>query len=258
MEEKKNNNGLIVLIIILSVCVLGLGGYIVYDKLFSDDKSNNTVNNNTSSEDKKDAMDIVNNVLSRYSGSCNELIDRIFLFGDNITVNDLRIVHEDRTYNSALEYSWRNSNHVLQKKESVNIDCEDDREICNKYTYDANNILTQYHSLFGIDSNPSTGDVFYAIDKINGDTVGLSCKLQNNGTIACTEREGGDMCLPERDVIKEAYISNNILYIIDEVISHETMNDSGVVEYWEDAIYKLSFKQNSDNTWYWVSTEQIQ
>ena len=35
MEEKKNNNGLIVLIILLSLCVLCLGGYVVYDKVLS-------------------------------------------------------------------------------------------------------------------------------------------------------------------------------------------------------------------------------
>ena len=47
MEEKKNNNGLIVLIIILSVCVLGLGGYVIYDKVFS--KKENTLTNTETS-----------------------------------------------------------------------------------------------------------------------------------------------------------------------------------------------------------------
>ena len=31
--ENKNNKGLIVLIVVLIIMVLGLGGYIVYDKL---------------------------------------------------------------------------------------------------------------------------------------------------------------------------------------------------------------------------------
>jgi len=38
MEEKKNNKGLILLIAILIVLVLGLTGYIIYDKVLSKDK----------------------------------------------------------------------------------------------------------------------------------------------------------------------------------------------------------------------------
>lgn len=45
MEEKKNNKGLIWLIVILIVLVLGLVGYIVYDKVLFDDKE--TIENMT-------------------------------------------------------------------------------------------------------------------------------------------------------------------------------------------------------------------
>ena len=37
MEEKKNNKGLVWLIVILIILVLGLVGYIVYDKVLSKD-----------------------------------------------------------------------------------------------------------------------------------------------------------------------------------------------------------------------------
>lgn len=46
-ETKKNSKGLIVLVIILIICVLGLGGYIVYDKLST--KPTQTTDNTTSS-----------------------------------------------------------------------------------------------------------------------------------------------------------------------------------------------------------------
>lgn len=60
MEEKKNNKGLIWLIVILIVLVLGLVGYIVFDKVLSKDKTH--INNNAptttttkvSSEEKKE------------------------------------------------------------------------------------------------------------------------------------------------------------------------------------------------------------
>ena len=49
MEEKKNNNGLIWLIIILIILVLGLVGYIIYDKVLKDKiiSNNNTSTTNT-------------------------------------------------------------------------------------------------------------------------------------------------------------------------------------------------------------------
>ena len=51
-NEKSKNNGLILLVIVLFVLVLGLGGYIVYDKVLSNksdetDKTNNTINNDS-------------------------------------------------------------------------------------------------------------------------------------------------------------------------------------------------------------------
>lgn len=45
MEERKSNNGLIWLIVILIVLVLGLMGYIIYDKVLSNDKEKLTGNN---------------------------------------------------------------------------------------------------------------------------------------------------------------------------------------------------------------------
>lgn len=50
MENKKNSKGLIVLVIILIICILGLGGYIVYDKLST--KPTQTTDNTKSSTTK--------------------------------------------------------------------------------------------------------------------------------------------------------------------------------------------------------------
>ena len=51
MENNKNSKGLIVLVIVLIICVLGLGGYIVYDKLST--KPTQTTDNTKSSTTKK-------------------------------------------------------------------------------------------------------------------------------------------------------------------------------------------------------------
>lgn len=53
MENQKNNNGLIALVIVLFLLVLGLGGYIVYDKVLSNNETpvNETTNNVPSNDD---------------------------------------------------------------------------------------------------------------------------------------------------------------------------------------------------------------
>ena len=57
-SEKKSGNykGLIVLIFLLIILVLGLGGYIVYDKMISSNsnnsKTNNTINNNSNDKEE--------------------------------------------------------------------------------------------------------------------------------------------------------------------------------------------------------------
>lgn len=54
MESKNKNTGLVVIIVILLLAVIGLGGYIVYDKVLKD-LSNGTVNNdNKTSDNLKD------------------------------------------------------------------------------------------------------------------------------------------------------------------------------------------------------------
>lgn len=49
--ENKNNKGLIVLIIVLIIMVLGLSGYIVYDKLLTSNTKETTTSNNSQSND---------------------------------------------------------------------------------------------------------------------------------------------------------------------------------------------------------------
>ena len=53
MENQKNNNGLIALVIVLFLLVLGLGGYIVYDKVLSNKETpvNEPTNNVSSNND---------------------------------------------------------------------------------------------------------------------------------------------------------------------------------------------------------------
>lgn len=66
MKQVKNNNGLIVLIVILCLLVIGLGGYIVYDKVINKEKPNEQSN------EKQLTTDELLNKLTGEWGTCNE------------------------------------------------------------------------------------------------------------------------------------------------------------------------------------------
>ena len=64
MEEKKNNKGLVWLIVVLIILVLGLVGYIVYDKVLTDKSTENINNSDSNSEilnNEDEKVDLNNN-----------------------------------------------------------------------------------------------------------------------------------------------------------------------------------------------------
>ena len=70
---EKKNTGLIVLVIILSLLVVGLGGFIVYDKVLS----NNEVENNDNNEINNDENNQVDNNDDINNYTDQELIDSV-------------------------------------------------------------------------------------------------------------------------------------------------------------------------------------
>lgn len=78
MEETKNNKGLIVLVCILSILVLALGGFIVYDKYYNSNVNDNNENNcETKNEDNLNTTDDkikVSIEKNKKTGYYNELV----------------------------------------------------------------------------------------------------------------------------------------------------------------------------------------
>lgn len=76
-ETKKSSKGLIILIIILIICVLGLGGYIVYDKVFDNNKQLSNINSSSQSSttEKTQNLDDFNEIVTIVKKECgNEIL----------------------------------------------------------------------------------------------------------------------------------------------------------------------------------------
>lgn len=105
MEKEKNNNGVIWLIIILTILVLGLIGYIVYDKILIIDKENKNDNNtNTTTTQKINDKENEDNILRR-DNFIYELNDK-----------DYHISYVYKKYNSDEFYKEQNINVDEAKK----------------------------------------------------------------------------------------------------------------------------------------------
>ena len=59
--EKKNNKGIIALIIILSLLVVGLSGYIAYEKIHNSQNSNNITNNENENKNENNVSNLYEN-----------------------------------------------------------------------------------------------------------------------------------------------------------------------------------------------------
>ena len=62
--EKKNSKGLIILVVVLSILVVGLGGYIIYDKFLGDSTAEPTENNKTEQTEREVSQEEKDKILA--------------------------------------------------------------------------------------------------------------------------------------------------------------------------------------------------
>lgn len=136
MENK--NTGLIVLAVILSVAVLGLGGFIIYDKILSDNTKVDVNENNFQNNEDKSAIDnskismtsfygnsvaIVSNGEVYLNVNCNNALleEQLKLFyGNEIlkTLNKTRQIYKEYTFDN---FEYNNSNFMGMKLNTNNV-----------------------------------------------------------------------------------------------------------------------------------------
>lgn len=79
-KERKTNKFNIILIVLLSLAVLGLGSYIIYDKVIKENGGKTVENNSREEEDGPEVLDVISelvtNLVDKISfglGSCRDL-----------------------------------------------------------------------------------------------------------------------------------------------------------------------------------------
>ncbi len=84
MEEKKNKKGLIVLFVILIILVLGLGGYLVYDKVIKKDE---VKTEKKKTEDKKEEIKEIN------LAKDDKIVKELLIYTGNYTNLPISFIH---------------------------------------------------------------------------------------------------------------------------------------------------------------------
>ena len=217
-ETKKSSKGLIMLIIVLIICVIGLGGYIVYDKVLNKNKQITSTNNNTTPSTKKEeninldnsdknrtletyisqnidlesSYEVLNNeeyetLVKKYEDNANNIIENENEVAINNTISTEINWKEVSKYvdnNSLISRMTENS-----KLKSVKYD---DLLNTKKQLYGENSILEKQNFSYG-----NCSEYIY-IEKLN-------IYIENN--------EGCGLNTSEEPIIKKIIKQNNILYV---------------------------------------------
>lgn len=145
--EKKNNKGLIVLVIVLSVLVVGLGGYIIYDKVFKEPEVKEEKNGVQTEQTKEDSTN--NSTIEAEENS-----QTVYTFKE-ISKTDTTIMLGKNTY--SLSITDRNTLGQYIKVNNKSLDVENYPKVSKMYIwYDL--LIVVYSDL--MDSNY----VVYAYD----------------------------------------------------------------------------------------------
>ncbi len=194
-ENKKSSKGLIILIIILIICVLGLGGYIVYDKVLNNTEQkeiNNKSNINypivlddniTKDSTEKYNLEKVGNI--KISTQKIEEKDNEYNYYYLIYINNNEVDNQDKIKNTNInKIIVLDSDYVLVEYEDIIGEGGKSYYIYNsnaKETYDMSkltstnngtvNNLSYENNTFIIESSNYTNDYAFEVCKYNKNTI---------------------------------------------------------------------------------------
>lgn len=173
MKNGKNNSGLIALIVILLLLVFGLGGYIVYDKVFSNNLNNYTQGKNNTQSYNYNLTKRTTNQAVR-NGYIEILVDTdgsVYLYTIGNDIDD-EADSQIKTNLKNLEKKFK----TYTPREYMYIDGSNELKA---YKLDIQNVLTSYYVHKG-----NGGFSYFVFLKENGKLSYLCYdKLINNGEI---------------------------------------------------------------------------
>ncbi len=282
MENKKR--GLIIIIIILSILVVCLGGYFIYDKFIADnDIPNEDGNINKVDINSAEVKNLYYIIPGSYRG-IDTYPNRPAYQNKLVTINDMSV--ENIVVGGLYHYAYVNCKESTANTASINKEVIYS-EIKNIYNYEINDFLINSSGIF----EDEAGKYFYIYNDDNQKYV-----LKNNiftgfGENIC------DYYLDEETSykLKKAEKSDNEYYLYDYVYylteegtdednlitlsvykdyektnliekikyNYEDENLSGpnktIINKYpnEKHMYKHTFKQNTDGSYYWYSSEPV-
>lgn len=289
MKEKKTNKGLVIVIICLLLVIVGLSGFIVYDKVLKNSKSevsgqNNEFLDNEKVEEQKDlevseseAKNMYYKIFNRGKeqkmediGFCGSYVPAPYSFYANKKI----VINEDGNYKELMEMALQKI--PDNKKETSSKKSGGATIYTEKFL--VSDIKAAYKSLFG---EPKEFKNF-GIYKIEGEYYIGKAKYYIGSGDECMDRN-----LSFLSTFKNYETDKENLYIYDKAIYYfEEYNENDDIErkfynsingnqeivdlrnknkevILDDAysdkmlLYKHTFKQNSDGTFYLYSSEPV-
>lgn len=224
MEETKNNSkGLIVLVIILIICVLGLGAYIVYDKLStkSTPTTDNTKSSTTNSTKKNQSKEEKNYEIKKTNifaiklqntyGDVDPIGSNISDEQGNIWLNYPQINYQTKSVvnlNNQIKDNIYNNIKKIEAGENA-LDSEDSKHMdCFKLKIKSNNKIYEYERMN-----------YNAYPLIESDNYISIIKYD----VSLSSCESGDMEAKESYVIDKK--TQNVLTLDDILSSYNNYNE---------------------------------
>jgi len=205
MAEKKSNKGLVWLIVVLMILVLGLVGYILYDKVLKDNKVLTNDNNevNTLENDDSDKKENKNNILSDSELQdlaifINEFENYAFSLANYSNPKELLIDNKDDNSNiRLLSYSIKSAESMEPTSDELNIIWSGEAQIetnvttpsnieyfletKTKYDFGESDIKNNFHYVEEIDKV-----AFMISDTIFGKTIHIVDGYKKNDKVYLT------------------------------------------------------------------------
>jgi len=285
MENKKNNKGLIAIIIILTLCILGLVGYIIYDKaLIKENNEKKTLSTKsttiTTTIKKEENLEKIAQNLEKKLLTDDGTSG---LYYDYININDVNnakfIVFNIKQYilENKINYSASMDGCGVEINETNGYVIS--KDIINKYIQKKYNTTNNYDILESKYIPFSTGGTEHVVS--NGDNYIIGCLAQSGGiskifnkyqkieqekdriylydnAISCHAEMQDHYCTKEVDtnlyenVIFDANNSNTNIDTFEDMANHIFSNLLDKTN-----TYKHTFIKSEDGSYYWHSTEIV-